>query len=45
MGIAMMLISVAPHFIASVKITFGVFAALCAVGAYITLLGLVRNER
>jgi MFS family permease len=45
MGIAMMLISVAPHFIASVKITFGVFAALCAVGAYITLLNPGHSER
>jgi MFS family permease len=45
MGIAMMLISIAPHFIASVKITFAVFAALCAIGAYITLQRPVRSER
>jgi len=34
MGFAMMFISLAPDFITSVKITFGVFAALCAVGVY-----------
>jgi len=34
MGFAMMFISLAPDFITSVKMTFGVFAVLCAVGVY-----------
>jgi len=34
MGFAMMFISIAPDFVMSVKITFGVFAVLCAVGVY-----------
>jgi MFS family permease len=34
MGFAMMFISIAPDFITSVRITFGVFAALCAIGMY-----------
>jgi MFS family permease len=34
MGFAMMFISIAPDFITSIKITFGVFATLCAIGMY-----------
>jgi MFS family permease len=34
MGFAMMFISVAPDFITSTRITFGVFAVLCAIGMY-----------
>jgi MFS family permease len=34
MGFAMMFISIAPDFITSAKITFGIFAALCAIGIY-----------
>ncbi|MDR0516043.1 MAG: MFS transporter [Fibromonadaceae bacterium] len=45
MGLAMMFISVAPNFIASVKITFGGFAVLCAIGAYATILGVRGVKR
>jgi len=34
MGFAMMFLSLAPDFITSVKITFGIFAVLCAVGVF-----------
>jgi len=34
MGFAMMFISITPNFIISVRITFVVFAALCAIGIY-----------
>jgi MFS family permease len=36
MGFAMMFISIAPDFITSVKITFVIFAALCALGTFVS---------